>query len=187
MIACACLALVLSGNASAAEPPITPVKQLDLPSYMGRWYVIASIPTRFERDGYNAVETYRLQNDGSICTSFRFRPHGFDAPVKLIHSRATVVAGSGNAQWKVHLFWFMQAQYLVGWLAPDASQVLVVRDARDYLWYMARTPTVSEADYQAALARAKAFGYDIAKVHRTPQRWPEQGPGSDTFESSCGR
>lgn len=184
MVACACLALALSGNASAGKP-IVPVRNLDLPGFMGRWYVIASIPTRFERDGYNAVETYRLLGDGSICTSLRFRPHGFSAPVKQIESRATVVPGRDNAEWKVHLFWFMQAQYLVGWLAPDESQVLVVRDARDYLWYMARTPDVPEADYQAVLARAEVLGYDIARVRRTPQRWPEKGPGSDVFESSC--
>jgi len=185
MVACTCMALALAANASAVAP-LAPPKKLDLPGFMGRWYVIASIPTRFERDGYDAVETYRLQDDGSICTSLRFRPHRFDAPVRQIQSRATVVPGSGNAEWKVHLFWFMQAQYLVGWLAPDGSQVLVVRDARDYLWYMARTPTVSPADYQAVLARARALGYDVAKVRRTPQRWPERGPGSGTFESPCG-
>lgn len=184
ILAGACLALAFSGSA-CARGPIAPVQRMDLPGFMGRWYVIASISTRFEKDGYDAVETYRLQGDGSICTSLRFRPGGFDAPVKLIHSQATVVPGRGNAEWKVHLFWFMHAQYLVGWLAPDGNQVLVVRDARDYLWYMARTPTVGAADYRAMLARAEALGYDIAKVRRTPQRWPEKDPGSKVFESPC--
>ena len=32
---------------------IDPVSQIDLSRYTGRWYVIASIPTRFERDGYD--------------------------------------------------------------------------------------------------------------------------------------
>ena len=35
--------------------------QVDLPRFMGDWYVIASIPTRFERNIYNAIERYDLR------------------------------------------------------------------------------------------------------------------------------
>ena len=177
-------ALFFAGYAHAAQP-IQPVQHVDLQRYMGRWYVIASIPSRVERGGHNAVETYRLEPDGSICTWFRLRKGSFNAPVKLIHSTATVVPGTGNAEWSVHLYWLLRLQYLVGWLSPDYSQVMVVRDARDYLWYMARTPQVSDADYQAMLARAKAMGYDTSKIKNVPQRWPETGAGSNTFEGSC--
>ena len=174
-----CIALLAAPLALArhddarARAPITPVDHVDLAGYMGRWYVIASIPTRFERGGHNPVETYELAPDGSVCTGFRFRPDGFDAAPKTIHSPATIVRGSGNAEWRVHLFGFLRAQYLVGWLAPDASQVLVVRDARDHLWYMAREPVVAEVDYAAMLARARALGYEVAKIEKMPQRWPE--------------
>jgi apolipoprotein D and lipocalin family protein len=54
-------------------PPIKPVAHVDLSRFMGDWYVIAAIPTRFEKTAYNAVETYRLQADGRVATSFRFR------------------------------------------------------------------------------------------------------------------
>jgi apolipoprotein D and lipocalin family protein len=76
-------------------------------------------------------------------------------------------------------------QYLVGWLNADYSQVLVVRDARDYLWFMARTPEVSDADYGAMLDRAKAMGYDTVRIEKAPQRWPEVGEGSQTFTGEC--
>lgn len=173
------------GGCVRAESPIRPVPHVDLSRYMGRWYVIASIPTRFERGGHNPAETYKLDPDGTVCTWFRLRRGSFDAPVKQIHSLASIVPGTGNAEWKVHVFHFFRAQYLVGWLSPDYSQVMVARDARDYLWYMARTPRVSEADYRAMLARAKAMGYDVSKIERTPQRWPEKSQGSDTFTGPC--
>lgn len=182
----ACLAALwlLTGCARAASP-IAPVTGIDLPRYMGRWYVIASIPTRYERGGHNPVETYALMPDGAICTWFRLRPDSFAAPVKLLHSRASVVPGSGNGEWQVHLFAFLHAQYLVGWLKPDYSQVMVVRDARDYLWYMARTPQVADAEYQAMLGRAATMGYDVARIVKAPQRWPETGAGSQTFAGAC--
>lgn len=169
-----CLSLVLTLAAcrfAVAGKAIEPVSHVDLPRYMGRWYVIASIPTRFGRDGYNQVETYRRERNGDIYTSFRFRDGGFDGPLKDIHSTATVVPGSGDAEWKVHFFRVLREQYIVGWLAPDYSRVIVARDARDYVWLMARTPQISAAAYGDMLARVRAMGYDVARVRKVPQRW----------------
>ncbi|MEO7051267.1 MAG: lipocalin family protein, partial [Rhodanobacter sp.] len=50
--------------AASALPPIKPVANVDLPRFMGDWYVIASIPTRFEKDAYNALETYTQKPNG---------------------------------------------------------------------------------------------------------------------------
>lgn len=179
------LAMLSLAACAGTTDPIQPVRGVDLSRYMGRWYVIASIPTRFERDGHNPVETYGRNADGTICTWFRQRPGSFNAPVKLLHSTARVVKGSGNGEWRVRFFAFLSTQYLIGWLNPDYSQVMVVRDARDYLWYMARTPQVSDADYQAMLDRAKSMGYDIAKIRKAPQQWPEQAAGSQSFAGAC--
>ena len=169
---CLALALVLAGcGPASARKPIVPVSHVQLSRYMGRWYVIASIPTRFERDGYDQVETYHLESDGRICTSFRFDRGAFDGPPKTIHSTATVVPGSGNARWRVHLFWLLRLQYLVAWLAPDYSRVIVARDARDYVWLMARTPQITAGEYRRMVARVGAMGYDLSRLRRVPQRW----------------
>ncbi len=168
-----CLALALPACRSAiAERPIRPVRHVELSRYMGRWYVIASIQTGFGGSGYDQVETYRLQPDGDIRTSFRFHRGGFVGPLKTIHSTATVVPGSGNAEWTVHLLWLLREQYIVAWLAPDYSRVIVARDARDYVWLMARTPQICASDYRAMAARVRAMGYDLARLRKVPQRWP---------------
>lgn len=172
LMAALTMALLTLGAEADPIPSLRPVAQVDLHRYMGRWYVIAMIPTSVEKDAHNAVETYKLEPDGTICTWYRLRPGSFDAPVKLIHSTASVVPGTGNAQWRVRLYWLLHVQYLIGWLKPDYSQMMVVRDRRDHLWYMARTPTVPEADYAAMLARAKSMGYDTARIVKVPQRWP---------------
>jgi apolipoprotein D and lipocalin family protein len=164
-------------HSAAADKPIIPVAHVNLKRYIGRWYVIADIPTSIERDDYNPVETYRLEPDGSICTVFRFRRGSFEARLRTVHSTATVVAHTGNAEWHVHLFWLLRLQYLVAWLSPDYSRVIVARDARDYVWLMARTPHISQPAYRAMVARVAAMGYDIAKLRKNPQRWPEpEGP-----------
>ncbi len=171
------LSLAACRMSASARPPIVPVAHVDLSGYMGRWYVIGAIPTRIEHDDYDPVETYRLERNGSICTVFRFRRGGFAARLRTVHSTATVVAHTGNAEWHVHLFWLLRLQYIVAWLAPDYSRVIVARDARDYVWLMARTPHISRHDYAAMVARVAAMGYDVSKLRKSPQRWPEpSGP-----------
>lgn len=178
LLATCALTLALTTGASASDqPPITPVPHVNLDRFMGQWYVIATIPTRFEKDAYNAVETYALQSNGHVDTSFHFRPGAFDAPVKSIHSTGFVTPGTGNAVWGVQVFWPIKAQYIVAYLKDDYSQVIVARDARDYTWVMARTPTVSAADYAALVARVKAFGYDTSRLRKVPQRWDNAVPG----------
>jgi apolipoprotein D and lipocalin family protein len=167
--------LMLGATAARAGdlPPIKPVAHVDLPRFMGSWYLIASIPTRFEKSASNAVETYTLQPDGNIHTTFRFTSGALDGPVKRIQSTGYVQAGSGNAVWGVKLFWGFKAQYIVAYLKPDYSEMIVARDKRDYTWVFARTPNVSPADYAALAARVKALGYDISTLRKVPQQWPE--------------
>ena len=166
----ACLMLFNVNTFARELPPITPVPHVDLPRFMGDWYVIATIPTRFEKNAYNAVEVYTLRPDGNVATSFHFRNGSFDGERKEIHSTGFVKPGSGNAVWGVQVFWPLKAQYIVAWLKDDYSQVIVARDARDYMWVMARTPTIAQADYDALLARVKALGYPMDKVRKVPQQ-----------------
>jgi apolipoprotein D and lipocalin family protein len=172
-----CGLMILSAGSHANDlPPIKPVTAIDLPRFMGKWYVIASVPTRFENRAYNAVETYELRPDRNVDTMFRFRDSAFDTPVKTIHSTGFVKDGTGNAEWGVQVFWPLKAQYIVAYLSDDYSQTIVARDARDYTWIMARTPTIPQADYDALLLRVINLGYPSARVRKVPQAWPETGP-----------
>jgi len=48
------------------------VDQVNIKEFMGSWYVIAHIPTFIEKEAYNAIESYKLNNDGTIATTFTF-------------------------------------------------------------------------------------------------------------------
>ena len=153
----------------ADMPALAQVSHVDLPRYMGDWYVIACIPTFVEAHAWNEVESYRLDADGSIPTHLRFNDGATGGPLKEHDSRAFVQEGSGNAVWGEQYVWPFKADYRIAWLAPDYGEVVVAREKRDYVWIMARTPTIPDAD----LARLTAFvgtqGYDVAKLRRVPQ------------------
>jgi apolipoprotein D and lipocalin family protein len=152
------------------DRPIPTVAHVDLDRYVGDWYVIAHIPSRPEREAWDAVESYARRPDGAIATTFTFRRGSFDAPVQTMTPVGFVREGTGNAVWGMRFVWPIQAEYRIAWLDAAYTQVVVVRNARDYAWIMARTPTIPEADYAAHVERLRAMGYDVGKVRKVPQR-----------------
>jgi apolipoprotein D and lipocalin family protein len=152
------------------KTPIPPVAEVDLPRFMGDWYVIANIPTFLERKSYDAIETYEMRGDGRIQTTFRHRKGSFDAPVDTMRPVATIREGSNNAVWGMQFVWPIKAEYVIVYLDEGYTQTIIGRSARDYVWLMARTPQISDADYAAHVERLKALGYDTSKLRRVPQR-----------------
>jgi apolipoprotein D and lipocalin family protein len=167
----AAAAFLLAGCQSVPLPPLARAAQVDLARFMGDWYVIASIPTFIEDGAHNAVESYRLSADGTIETTFTFSAGSFDGPRKRYTPRGFVLDKTSNAIWGMQFVWPIKADYRIAHLAPDYSQTVIAREKRDYLWIMARTPQISEADHQRLLQFVAAQGYDVARVRKVPQRW----------------
>src|SRR5690349_11444018 len=84
------------GCSAARHPPIHTMAHVDLERFMGDWYVIANIPTSTEKDAYNAVESYRLDADGSIATTFTFRRGSFEGEVARYQPRGFVRDPTSN-------------------------------------------------------------------------------------------
>ena len=171
-LAALCVAWLLAACQSVSLPAVArPDRPVDLARFMGDWYVIAHIPTFIEKDAFNAVESYRLDADGTIATTFTFRAGGFDGERKRYTPRGFVCDRESNAVWGMRFVWPIKADFRIAYLAPDHSQTVIAREKRDYLWIMARTPQISEADLDRLLRFAVAQGYDTSKVRRVPQRW----------------
>ena len=62
LLALLTLALTLAGCSS--QPPMATVAYVDIPRFMGDWYVIGNIPTFLEEGAHNPVESYRLDDGG---------------------------------------------------------------------------------------------------------------------------
>jgi apolipoprotein D and lipocalin family protein len=164
--------LMIAGCQSVSRPPLTTVSQVDLPRFMGDWYVIANIPTFIEKGAHNAVESYRLDPDGTIATTFTFRADSFDGAPKRYTPRGFVVPGSGNGHWGMRFVWPFKSEYRIMYLDETYAQTIIGRTKRDYVWIMARTPAIPEADYQRLVGLLAREGYDVSKLQKVPQRWP---------------
>jgi apolipoprotein D and lipocalin family protein len=166
--------LLVTGCAvmASTRDPIPLVPKVELPRFMGDWYVIAYVPTFVDRGGYNQVESYRLADDGKIATTFTFRKDSFDGKEKRYTPTGYVREGSNNALWGMQFIWPFKGEYRIAYLEPDYSVTIIARNKRDYVWLMSRKPQMSEDDYKRYRLLIAGMGYDLAKLERVPQRWP---------------
>ena len=168
-------ALLLTTGCSSTLPPLKTVDKVDLNRFMGSWYVIACIPTFIETEAYNGVESYRRDPDGSIDTVFTFNEGGFDGPLKRYNPRGFIVDTVNNSTWGMQFIWPFKAEYLITHLNEDYTRTVIGRNKRDYVWIMARTPQIPEADYLMLVKELEDQGYDISKLRQVPQRRPNDG------------
>jgi apolipoprotein D and lipocalin family protein len=163
-------ATLLGGCATTKLPDIKPVANVELSRFMGSWYVIGVIPTFIEKEAYNSVESYKLDADGTIATTFTFNKGAFDGPVKTYTPRGFVVENTNNAEWGMRFVWPIKAEYKIAYLSADYGQTIVARNARDYVWIMARTPTIADSEYKTLTEYVASLGYDISKLQKVPQQ-----------------
>ncbi len=163
--------LLLAFAACSSPPPIRTATAVDLERFMGDWYVIANIPTFIETNAYNAMESYRLAEDGTVATTFSFREGAVEGARKTYHPTGYVIDTQSNAVWGMQFIWPIKADYRIVFLDESYSQTVIGRTARDYVWLMARTPEIPDSDYQRFLTLIAEEGYDVSKVRKVPQRW----------------
>ena len=157
-----------------SQPPMPTVEHVNINRFMGDWFVIANIPTFIETDAHNAVESYRLNADGTVATTFTFNDGGFDGEKKTYRPTGFILDATTNATWGMQFIWPIKADYRVVYLNEDYSQTIIGRQKRDYVWIMARTPVIPEPDFQHLRQVVANLGYDISKLRKVPQQWDEQ-------------
>jgi apolipoprotein D and lipocalin family protein len=159
------------GACAARGPEMETVDYVDIERFMGDWYVIANIPTFLEKEAYNAVETYALNDDGSIATTFTFRKGGFDGEEKEFNPKGFISDTRTNATWGMRFVWPIKADYRIIYVDNDYSKTVIARQKRDFIWIMARSPQIPDAEYQELVELAESVGYDVSKIQRVPQQW----------------
>ncbi len=178
----AAVAAVLAACATAAknskdDTPLQPAT-VDLPRYMGDWYVVANIPYLLEKDFVASRTHYALRADGKVAETFVARKGGFDGDEKTYDLVDTPDPATGNGTWRVRLIWPLQSSQITLYVDDDYQYTLIGYKDRSLGWIFARQPELSEEKYRELLGRFAAQGYDTSRFRRVPQRRDEIGrPG----------
>jgi apolipoprotein D and lipocalin family protein len=160
---------VLARSGRRAPPPV-PTRDVDLQRYVGLWYEFARYDTWFERDCEGVTAEYSRRPDGLIRVVNAARKRRADGPLRWAEAKARVIPGTGNTKLKVAFFGpFFVGNYWVLDHAEDYAWSIVGEASRRYFWILTRDP-VPAAETQAMLMeRARALGYDTARLHLTRQ------------------
>jgi apolipoprotein D and lipocalin family protein len=156
-------------QAAGSKAPLEVVPSVDLTRYAGKWYEIARLPNRFQRDcAGNTTATYTLRPDGKITVINECRKA--DGRQKSAKGTARVADAKGpNSKLKVTFFWPFSGNYWIIDLDPEYRWAVVGEPGRNYLWILSREPQLDTALYQQIVERTKQQGFDTGKLLKTRQ------------------
>jgi len=165
-------ALIFASTAYAApKDPLDLVSSLDLERYLGRWYEIARYQHSFEKDLVGATAEYSLRSDGRVDVVNSGFKKTLDGTLSSVKALAWRPDEAKPGALKVRFFGLFTSDYLVfGLDEKDYSWALVGNDSRKFLWFLSRTPTVSDELWGKMRAIAEAQGYDLSKLYEVPQK-----------------
>lgn len=156
----------------SSNPPLPTAASVDLPKFMGKWYVIANLPLPLEGDLVNATETYTWNAEKQrIDVLYRGHKKTPDGDVKEFPQKAFVHNKETNAEWRVQFFWPLKFPYLILDVDSDYSSTMVGVPNRKYLWIMSRKTTMDAASYERLVAKAKVQGFEVGRLKRVLQLW----------------
>ena len=151
--------LLLSGCVSIPEG-IEPVKNFQAERYLGTWYEIARLDHSFERGMQQVTAEYSLRDDGGIKVINR----GFKEAEQEwaeAEGKAYFVNGDTEGYLKVSFFGPFYGSYVVFELDHENYQYAFISGPdTDYLWLLARTPTVPAEVLQKFVDMSKARGFN---------------------------
>jgi len=155
------LSVCLSG-CTGIPKGIEPVREFQLEEYYGKWFEVARLDHRFERGLSNVTAEYSPAENGLV----QVRNRGFKS------SKEKWSEAIGKARFKsdpetghllVSFFGPFYASYVIFHL-DDYQQAYVVGNNRNNLWFLSRTPEVSEADRESFLSKTEELGFDTSEL-----------------------
>ncbi len=166
--------IVLSWAVAAGGPAPATVSRVDLDRYQGRWYEVARYPNRFQNAcASDVVADYARRADGRIDVENRCATREGGITVAKGLARLATTDGS-NAKLEVRFapafLSFIPAvwgDYWILGLADDYSYAVVGSPDRKYLWFLSRTPAISDDVFTRLMEIAARQGFDRARIART--------------------
>lgn len=147
---------------------VQPVDNFQLNRYLGTWYEIARLDHPFERGLSDISANYQLDSDGNVTVLNK----GYNVAEKKWQQavgKAKFVSDESTGHLKVSFFGPFYGSYVVFGLDQNQDNLyyqyaFVAGPNHEYLWLLARKPTVSDtliADFRAI---AKQLGFDAESL-----------------------
>jgi len=149
--------------------------KLDIQKFMGKWYIIGSIPSFLDKNTANGTEDY-VWNEEKQQIDVTFTYMSKDLKKTSVTPQTAKPSNENGTNWdlKIKLGPFpVKLTYLIiACNTTDYSTCVVGDPGRNVLYLMARTPQISSDTYESMKLEAQTAGYDRMKIEDQPQTWP---------------
>lgn len=167
------LATALSAGCAStphAGDTLKTAERVNLEHFMGRWYVVSSIPNSGEQGRVGPYVEYALRPDHRIDQTYYFYQKDFDHPQEKKQDVATVVDSQSNAIWKTRFGQELSADFRILYVDPEYRYAVIGRPSRDYAWILARDKYIGDDDYQQLISVLTEQGFDGTRMLKIPPR-----------------
>lgn len=153
------ISLLVLSSCLGYPKTVEPVKDFELDSYLGTWYEVARLDHSFERGLEQVSATYSMRSDGGV----KVLNKGFDTEKgewSDAEGKAFFVREKDEAYLKVSFFGPFYGSYVVFELDKKNYQYAFISgDSEKYLWFLSRTPVVSDELKNHFIEKAKSLGF----------------------------
>ena len=142
---------------------VTAITPFAKEKYLGKWYEIARLDFKYEKNLNNTTAEYSLNEDGTIKVLNR----GYNVKSKEWEEaagKAKFVDDEKTAMLKVSFFGPFYSGYNVIAIDPDYKYALVAGDSFKYLWILSREKTIPDNVKEEYLKTAKKAGYNTTEL-----------------------
>ncbi|MCE7915275.1 MAG: lipocalin [Nitrosomonas sp. PRO4] len=161
--------IILSGCLGTPKS-VQPVTDFNLDRYLGKWYEIARLDHSFERGLSQVTAEYSVRDDGGVSVLNR----GFsasDSKWKEAVGKAYFVNSDSEGYLKVSFFGPFYGSYVIFELDHENYQYAFVSGpSLNYLWLLAREPSVEQEVIERFVEMSKARGFDTEGLIFTQQK-----------------
>jgi len=157
------LILYKSMTRVSIPPGAKAVSPFDVERYLGKWYEIARLDYKFEKNLKNVTATYSLNENGSI----RVDNKGYNylqEEWKESVGKARFVGSPEEGRLKVSFFGPFYAGYNVIALDDEYRYALVAGDNLNYLWILSRETTIPDDIKENYIKKANMIGFDTSEL-----------------------
>jgi apolipoprotein D and lipocalin family protein len=139
------------------------VQNFDSNKYLGKWYEIARIDYKWEKNLNNVTANYSLNENGTI----KVENKGFDQlknKWKTATGKAKFAGNTNQGKLKVSFLGPFYAAYNIVALDPEYKYALVIGSSPDNMWILSRDTAIPEFIKKAYLQKAQELGVQTAEL-----------------------
>jgi apolipoprotein D and lipocalin family protein len=154
--------VALLGAAPAFAGPSPPDNRIELTKMTGRWYEVARLPNKTQKDCQGGTSDWVRSGEGYSVVQACHKG-GLTNPATEWKAKAKVIDPRTNARIKMSFFGGMLSQEY--WVLDHKSDWLILGTPNgNYMWLMSQRPTLSAQAKAQAVARVRQLGYDVSRL-----------------------